>query len=93
MGGSQGKSYPIQSERYDVLSDQWEDFGPPLPYLLIAPTAFKVKERYIFLIGGLNYNMYYTNKHTIKTEILMLDILKVEEGWKSVKLQGCQLEE
>ena len=93
MGGSQGKSYPIQSERYDVLNDQWDDFGPPLPYLLIAPTAFKVKERYIFLIGGLNYNMYYANKNTIKTEILMLDILKVEEGWKSVKLQGCQLEE
>ena len=45
----------LQGERYTILTDQWEYFGDKWPYHLIAVTAGKFKERYIFIAGGINY--------------------------------------
>ena len=44
-------------ERYNIKSDKWEEI-PPLPYDLVALTAFKFKERYVIAMGGMNYHLF-----------------------------------
>ena len=55
FGGDEGI---LQAERYNILTDQWEYFGGNWPYHLIAVTAGKFKDRYIFTVGGINYSLH-----------------------------------
>ena len=50
-----GDEHVLQGERYNIITDEWEYFGDKWPYHLIAVTAGKFKERYIFSAGGINY--------------------------------------
>ena len=61
MGGSarNPNKWYVENERYDTITNEWSgNIMPNLPYYLIATTALKLKERYIYLIGGLNYHHY-----------------------------------
>jgi hypothetical protein len=51
----------LQTERYNMITDTWEDFGQPWPYHLVAVTGGTYKNRYLFTVGGLNYTLYFNN--------------------------------
>ena len=81
-------NYSRETERYDILGDSWEDFSPMVDFSLVAPTAIKVKERYIFLIGGLNYMRNYYGHECMENKLLMLDVENPGPAWQRIPLQG-----
>ena len=88
IGGSTKYEEKVQNERYDILADKWEDFEPSLDFELVAPNAFKVSERYIFIIGGLNYMYHFTQSSCMQNKLLMLDIEDRGSGWKPIPFKG-----
>lgn len=71
-----------------MIKDTWEEFLPRLEYTLVATTAFKVHERYIFLLGGLNYFRYEYRIECMEKQLLMLDIDHPEPSWQAIRLKG-----
>lgn len=63
----------LQTERYNIIQDVWEDFGNLWPYHLVATTGGKYQDRYIFTVGGLNYPKHFNGDNDMTTRILMLD--------------------
>lgn len=47
------KGYLKSCEAYEISRDTWEEF-PELPIELIAPTAIKFEDKYIYVVGGLD---------------------------------------
>ena len=64
-----------------MITNKWEDFGDLCPYHLVAVTAGKYKERYIFTVGGLNYDEYFKGSNQMMTKILMLDTESRDPMW------------
>lgn len=79
-------------ERYDTINDIWEQM-PPIPYDLVAVTAFKFKERYIVALGGMNYTLYYYGQDLFMTQMLVLDTFAAEPEWEEVDIQGTTFNE
>jgi len=75
-----------------MLADTWEDFGPMLDFSLVAPTVFKVKERYIYLIGGLNVMRHYNGQDCMEKQLLMLDVEKPGAAWQKISLKDSVFE-
>ena len=88
IGGVSEFQRKIPNERYDILGDQWSNYDPPLDIDLVAPNAFKVSERFIFLIGGLNYMHHFMSQSCMEQKLLMLDTECPDEGWQSIPFKG-----
>jgi hypothetical protein len=56
-----------------MIADKWEDYGDDWLYHLVAVTAGKFKERYIFTIGGLNYTLFIMNDSSNFKKMAYLD--------------------
>jgi len=63
------------------LTDTWEDFGNAWPYSLVAVTGGKYKERYLFTVGGLNYQKYFGGSEDMINKMLMLDTEEASPKW------------
>lgn len=61
---------------------------PPIPYDLVAVSAFKFKERYIVALGGMNYALYYYGHDLFMTQMLVLDTFAAEPEWEEVEILG-----
>ncbi len=76
-GGTSGWSQYLEScERYDMIQDKWKNYSQ-LPEQLIATTATKFEERYIYLIGGLNHPYDNALLHGHIINVLRIDTQKL----------------
>ena len=78
----------LEDERYDILTDSWEDFGDQQIIALRASTTGKYKERYIFQIGGMNPDI---DEDIFQNWMLMIDTEAQNPKWEFVKLKGTVL--
>ncbi|CDW72181.1 kelch motif family protein [Stylonychia lemnae] len=86
-----------ETEVYDIFNCKWKTWIP-IPCAKIGISAVQLKNRYIYLVGGLNNQ---SNKHTKNRQFLdkflMIDTLNEAKGWQKIRIKkdvripnGCQ---
>lgn len=89
ISGANKTGYIRECERYSVKTDTWEDFTP-LPSYQVAGSACSFENRYIYLIGGYNYDNIMNSRFEDSmhlTEIYRIDITPSESQapkWESI---------